>query len=92
MSLWERAQPVSAAPSWWQYSEDRRRKWAPFRVWAQDDRGGHYVSMFGGSAGAEGHEDLTFRFRPRLDPDVRLVRIVFEGPDTALPVEVALPT
>jgi hypothetical protein len=48
--------------------------------------------MFGGSAGAEGHEDLTFRFRPRLDPDVRLVRIVFEGPDTALPVEVALPT
>ena len=92
MSLWERAQPVSAAPSWWQYSEDRRRKWAPFHVWAQDDRGGHYMSIFAGSAGAEGHEDLTVRFRPRRDPDVRLVRIVFEGPDTALPVEVALPT
>jgi len=82
---------VTASPSWWRYSEDRHRKWAAFNAFAEDDLGGSYVSKFGGSRGAEGYEDVKLRFRPRLDPTARTLRLVFQGARDALTVDVKLP-
>ena len=82
---------VTASPGWWRYSEDRHRKWARFDAFAEDDLGGSYVSKFGGSHGAEGHEDVNLQFRPRLDPTARTVRLVFQGNREALTVDIELP-
>lgn len=82
---------LTASPGWWRYSEDRHRKWAQFDVFAEDDLGGSYVSKFGGSSGAEGHEDVKLQFRPRLDPTARTVRLVFQGAREALTIAIELP-
>ena len=82
---------VTASPGWWRYSEDRHRKWARFDAFAEDDLGGSYVSKFGGSGGAESHEDIKLQFRPRLDPTARTLRLVFQGDREALTVDIALP-
>jgi len=46
--------------------------------------------MFGGSSGREGHEDVKLRFRPRLDPTARTLRLVFQGTRDVLTVDVEL--
>jgi hypothetical protein len=76
-SLWHVS--MGAATGWWRYSDVRRQKRAPFTVRAEDELGGHYVSMFWGSTATGTREDLALRFRPRLDPEAQLVRLIFEG-------------
>lgn len=60
-------------------------------TFAKDDLGGSYISMFGGSGGAEGHEDVKLQFGPRLDPTARTLRLVFQGTRDALSVDIVLP-
>jgi hypothetical protein len=66
---------LRANPRWWRYRDDRRRKWSPVTISAEDDRGWAYQYSFGGSAGRDGHEELSLRFRPRLDPLARRLRL-----------------
>ncbi len=87
-SLWHVS--MSAATGWWHYSDDRRQKRPPFSVRAEDERGGHYVSMFWGSTGTDTREDLDVRCRPRLDPEAQLVRLIFKGPGASLTTEIGL--
>ncbi|MGH8997393.1 MAG: hypothetical protein ACRDYB_15425 [Acidimicrobiales bacterium] len=87
-SLWHVS--MGATTRWWPYGNDRRQKRPPFSVHAEDDHGGHYISMFWGSSGTDTRQNLTLRFRPRLDPAAQLVRLVFIGPDEQVTVEVPL--
>jgi hypothetical protein len=87
-SLWHIS--MSAGTGRWHYSDDKRQKRPPFSVRAEDERGGHYVSMFWGSTGTDSREDLALRFRPRLDPKAQLVRLIFEGPGASLTTEIDL--
>ena len=70
---------LRANPRWWRYRDDRRRKWSPVTISAEDDRGCAYQHSFGGSAGRDGHEELSLRFRPRLDPLARRLRLTCTG-------------
>lgn len=79
---------LRAKPSWWEYGEDSKR--APLSVQAEDDRGGIYVSRFGGSEHNGEYEELTLQFRPRLDPRAQAVTLTFAGATERVAVEVQL--
>jgi hypothetical protein len=81
---------LRAMPGWWDYSEDRRRKWAPVSVYAEDDRGGMYVSGFGGSTGRGDHEELALSFQPRLDPLAHALLLTFRGASGEVAVDITL--
>jgi hypothetical protein len=81
---------LRAAPGWWEYSDDRQRKWSPVSVLAEDDRGNSYLSIFGGSTGAEGHEELALEFLPRLDPLAHGLTLTFRGAHEQLAVDLRL--
>ncbi len=81
---------VRARPGWWNKSEDGRRKWNPVSVHAEDDRGGAYLSTFGGSTGHSGHEELALRFLPRLDPLARALTLTCRGAGEQVVVELGL--
>jgi hypothetical protein len=81
---------LRAMPGWWNYSEDRRRKWAPVSVYAEDDRGGTYVSGFGGGTGHGDHEELALSFQPRLDPLAHALILTFRGASEEVPVDITL--
>ncbi|MDQ2875244.1 MAG: hypothetical protein M3Y33_10780 [Actinomycetota bacterium] len=68
---------LRAVPGWWSYSEDRRRKWPPVSVHAEDDVGGSYLSIFGGSNSHDDCEELTLNFLPRLNPLARALKLTF---------------
>lgn len=81
---------LRAAPGWWAYAEDRGLKWSPVSVTAGDDRGGQYLSDFGGSTGRGDHEELVLQFRPGLDPRARSLTLMFRGTDLAVPLTIGL--
>jgi hypothetical protein len=81
---------LRAVPRWFEHSEDGQRKWTPVSVLAEDDRGNGYLSEFGGSTGAEGHEELGLQFRPRLDPLARGLALTFRGAREQVAVNVSL--
>ncbi len=70
---------LRARPRWWIRSADGSRKRDAASVRARDDVGGLYLSDFGGSTGHADCEELALRFRPRLDPLARAVRLTFSG-------------
>jgi len=81
---------LRAIPGWWSYSEDRHRKWAAMSVRAEDNLGGMYLSLFGGSTGHGDYEELALRFRPRLDPRARAVKLMFAGARDQVAVDLDL--
>ena len=81
---------LRAAPGWWKYSEDRDRKRAVLSVSPEDDRGGSYISTFGGSTGQQDHEEVTLRFLPRLDPAARALKLTVRGATEEVPVTIGL--
>jgi hypothetical protein len=81
---------LRAMPGWWNYSEDGRRKWNPVSVHAEDDRGGTYLSTFGGSTGHRDHEELALRFLPRLDPLARALKLTCRGSSQEVVVDLGL--
>jgi hypothetical protein len=91
---------LRVTPSWWSGSEDNRRR-AQVSVYAQDDRGGMYLSTLEGSTRHRdldepareervGHEVLALRFLPRLDPDARALSLTFRGVDEEIAVDLRL--
>ena len=91
---------LRVTPSWWSDSEDNRRR-AQVSVYAQDDRGGMYLSTLDGSTRHRdldepaheervGYEVLALRFLPRLDPDARALSLTFRGVDEAIAVDLQL--
>lgn len=66
---------LQATPSWWTYSTDRKHKRYAVPVSAEDDRGGLYMSSFGGSIGRPGYEQVKLTFQPRLDPGASLLTL-----------------
>jgi len=81
---------LRARPGWWNYSEDGHRKWNPVSVHAEDDRGGNYLSTFGGSTGHRGHEELALRFLPRLDPLAGALKLTCRGASQEVVVHLGL--
>jgi hypothetical protein len=81
---------LRATPGWWSYSEDGHRKWSPVSVYAEDDRGGTYVSVFGGSSRRPDHEELALQFLPRLDPLARAIKLTCRGAGEEAAVDLAL--
>lgn len=81
---------LRALPKWWRYSEDRRNKWSPVLVGAEDDRGGMYVSVVDGGSLQRDYEQLALRFLPRLDPLARRVVLNFSGVNEELSVAIEL--
>ncbi len=82
---------LRARPSWFQYSPDRHRKWEALSVHAEDDIGGTYMSVFGGSTFDHGYEELALRFNPQLDPLAQSLKLTFAGPDNQVSADVRLP-
>jgi hypothetical protein len=82
---------LRAEPGWWAYSADGNRKRAVFSVHAEDDRGGLYLSQFGGSAGRPGLEELIMTFQPRLDPLARALTLIFSHGGEQATVALPLP-
>lgn len=81
---------LRAMPGWWAYADDRSFKWSPVSVTADDDRGGRYLSSFGGSTGRGDHDELVLQFLPGLDPLARSLTLTFRGTRTAVPLTVGL--
>jgi hypothetical protein len=81
---------LRARPGWWIHSEDRHRKWAAVSVDVEDDLGGRYRSMFGGSTGHDDYEEVTLRFLPRLDPLAHTLKLTFSGKREQITVELRL--
>ena len=81
---------LRATPRWWRYRDDRRRKWSPVDIGAEDDRGCPYLHTFNGSSGRDGHEELSLRFRPRLDPLARRLRLTCAGAGEQIAVDLDL--
>jgi hypothetical protein len=83
---------LRATPGWWNYDDDRNRKWNPVSVHAEDDRGGTYVNTFGGSTGPwpRGYEELALRFLPRLDPLARALKLTCRGANEEVVVDLGL--
>ena len=82
---------LRAEPGWWRYSADRNRKWPVLSAAAEDDLGGMYLSQFGGSHGHGGHEEVTLRFLPRLNPLARALTLTFSGAEEQVALELRLP-
>lgn len=80
-----------ARPGWWKYSPDYRQKREAVTVDVVDDRGGTYLSSFGGSTGRGEHESLALKFRPRLDPAARMLTLIFSDPAEQVKVQIPLP-
>jgi hypothetical protein len=59
-------------------------------VHAEDNLGGRYLSTFDGSTGHGDHDELALRFRPRLDPLARSLKLTFTGGDDQVAVQVRL--
>lgn len=78
---------LRARPGWWTYSDDGQHKWAAMSVHAGDDIGGRYLSEFGGSTSHGDHEEVTLRFRPRLDPLARALTLAFAAAGNQVAVE-----
>jgi hypothetical protein len=92
---------LRATPSWWRHSQDGSRKWFPVTVHAEDDRGGTYLSAFGGGTMDPGreepgheekvrHEELALRFLPRLDPLAHALTLTFRGANEEILVDLGL--
>jgi hypothetical protein len=81
---------LRASPRWWRYRDDRRRKWSPVTISAEDDQGCSYQYSFGGSAGRDGHQELSLRFGPRLDPLARRLRLTCTGSAEQIVVDLDL--
>lgn len=81
---------MRARPGWWTLSADRHRKWAAMSVQAEDNLGGTYLSTFGGSTGSRDYEELALRFRPRLDPLARGLKLTFTGTSEQVAVDLEL--
>jgi hypothetical protein len=81
---------LRAMPTWWGRSEDGHRKWALVSVRADDDQGGHYLSVFGGSSGHRDHEDLKLKFVPRIDPLARSLKLTFSSGSAEAAVDLDL--
>lgn len=79
---------LRASPRWWRYRDDRRQKWSPVELCAEDDRGCLYQYKFGGSAGRDGREELSLRFSPRLDPLARRLRLTCTGSAERITIDV----
>jgi hypothetical protein len=82
---------LRATPRWWRYGDNGNRKWSPVEISAEDDRGGSYRPSFGGSSARDGHESLTLRFSPRLDPLARRLRLTCSSSTDQIPVDLDLP-
>ena len=82
---------LRAEPGWWSYSSDRNRKWPVLSVAAEDDLGGMYLSQFDGSRSRGGHEELTLRFLPRLNPLARALTLTFSRATEQVTLEIQLP-
>jgi hypothetical protein len=82
---------LRAMPEWFVYSDDRRSKWTPVSIYAEDDLGGGYVSRFGGSTGQGDHVEVTLTFLPRLDPLARRLKLALRGGAEQVAVMVDLP-
>ena len=83
---------LQAEPGWWIYSADRNTKWDVMSVHAEDNLGGMYLSQFGGSHGHGGHEEVTLRFLPRLNPLARdLTLTFFSRAEEQVALELRLP-
>lgn len=81
---------LQAMPEWWKYSEDGHRKWSPVSVHAEDDRGGTYLSIFGGSTGHRDCEEVTLQFLPRLDPAAHALKVTCRGAREEVSAELGL--
>jgi hypothetical protein len=81
---------LRANPRWWRYRDDRRRKSSPVGIGAEDDRGCSYLPSFGGSAGRDGHQELSLRFSPRLDPLARHLRLTCTGSAEQIAIDLDL--
>jgi hypothetical protein len=81
---------LRARPGWWTPSEDRHHRRAAMSVRAEDNLGGRYLSTFDGSIGHGGYEELALRFRPRLDPLTRSLKLTFTGADDQVALQVRL--
>jgi hypothetical protein len=87
---------LRAAPEWFARAEDGQSKRPPVSVTAADDRGGSYVSGFGGSSrhgdhdGGD-HDEVTLTFRPRLDPLARRLTLTVRGDAAEVAVVADLP-
>jgi hypothetical protein len=81
---------LSAEPSWWTHSADQQRKWAAWLARAEDDRGGLYISNWGGSSGHGDHEELILTFLPRLDPLARVLTLTFTHAAQEVSIELQL--
>jgi len=79
---------VRASPRWRRYRDERRQKWSPVEISAEDDRGCRYQYKFGGSAGRDGRQELSLRFSPRLDPLARRLRLTCTGSAEQITVDV----
>lgn len=82
---------LRAAPRWFTYREDRNRKWTPVSAYAEDDRGGGYVSGFGGGTEDAEQAEIALRFLPRLDPLARRLTLTFRGAGEQVAVAFDLP-
>jgi hypothetical protein len=88
-------------PAWFGYSEDYRSQ-GRVLVYAQDDRGGTYVSFRGRGARHRdleeepaheeqvGHMVVALRFLPRLDPRARALTLTFRGADEEIAIDLRL--
>lgn len=81
---------LRATPGWWSHTQEGHRKRSPVSIHGEDDRGGMYLSTFGGSTGHRGHEELALRFMPRLDPFARALKITCRGASEEVAVDVDL--
>jgi hypothetical protein len=82
---------LRAEPGWWSYSPDMQRKGPAMAVAAEDDLGGMYLSQFYGGRGHGDHEELTFRFHPRLNPLARTLTLIFTHAAEQVTIELRLP-
>jgi hypothetical protein len=82
---------LRATPRWFRYRDDGKRKWSPVTISAEDDRDQSYSPGFGGSAGRHGHEYVTVKFSPRLDPLARRLRLTCTGSTEQISLDVDLP-
>jgi hypothetical protein len=81
---------LRASPRWWRYRDDRRQKWSAVELSAEDDCGCRYQHRFGGSSGRDGHEELSLRFSPGLDPLARRLRLTCTGSAEQVTIDVDL--
>jgi hypothetical protein len=81
---------LRATPGWWSHSQQGHRKWSPVSIHGEDDRGGMYLSTFGGSTGHPDHEELALRFLPRLDPFARALKLTCRGASEEVAVDLGL--